>query len=98
MPAREPSEALLDFDERLATSSTLPSRLYTEARYLEIEKEKVFARSWQLVGREDLIASPGRFFTAEVAGEPLLVARGGDSRVRALSNVCRHRAGPVAAG
>jgi choline monooxygenase len=58
----------------------------------------VFGRTWQLVGREDQVALPGRFFTAEVAGEPLLIARGGDSRLRALSNVCRHRAGPVAAG
>ncbi len=86
------------FDERLASASTLPSWCYIEARVLEAEEERVFGRTWQLVGREDQVSSPGMFFTAEVAGEPLLVARGGDSRVRALSNVCRHRAGPVAAG
>ena len=40
---------------------------------------------------------PGSFFTARVADEEILVARGGGT-LRALSNVCRHRAGPVAAG
>ncbi|HUP46195.1 MAG TPA: SRPBCC family protein, partial [Thermoanaerobaculia bacterium] len=40
----------------------------------------------------------GQFFTAVVANEPLLVIRGGDGMLRALSNVCRHRAGPVAKG
>jgi phenylpropionate dioxygenase-like ring-hydroxylating dioxygenase large terminal subunit len=86
------------FEERLAAAETLPSRFYTEARFLDLERERVFGRAWQLVGREDRVASPGRYFTAEVAGEPVLVARGADSRLRALSNVCRHRAGPVAAG
>jgi len=86
------------FDERLAWAETLPSRVYTDAGFLEVEREKIFGRTWQLVGREDQVSSAGRFFTADVAGEPILVARGADSRVRALSNVCRHRAGPVASG
>ena len=86
------------FDERLASAETLPSRCYTDARFLDLERERVFGRTWQLVGRKDQVSSAGRYFTAEIAGEPLLIVRGSDSRVRALSNVCRHRAGPVAAG
>ena len=86
------------FEERLAAAETIPARLYNDPGVAEIERERVFARTWQLVGREDQVSSPGRFFTAEVAGEPLLVVRGADDRLRALSNVCRHRAGPVAAG
>jgi len=86
------------FDERVASAATLPSWCYTDCAVGEAEKEKVFARTWQYVGREDRLASAGGFFTAEVAGEPLLIVRAADSRVRALSNVCRHRAGPVAAG
>ena len=97
MPS-DATEPGFDFDPRLASAETLPSRCYTEGRFLEIELEKVFGRTWQLIGREDQVAFPGMFFTTEVAGEPLLVTRGGDSRVRAFSNVCRHRAGPVAAG
>jgi choline monooxygenase len=86
------------FEERLAAAETVPSRVYTDPQVLEIERIKIFGRTWQLVGRGDQVSSPGRYFTAEVAGEPLLIARGSDARLRALSNVCRHRAGPVAAG
>jgi phenylpropionate dioxygenase-like ring-hydroxylating dioxygenase large terminal subunit len=85
-------------DERLSHAATIPSGCYTDPAILGSERDRIFARTWQLVGREDQVASAGSYFTAEVAGEPVLVVRGTDGRVRALSNVCRHRAGPVAAG
>jgi len=86
------------FEERLARAATLPSSWYTDAEILELEKEKVFGRAWQLVGRTEQVARPGDYFTALIADEPILVARGEDEKLRAFSNVCRHRAGPVAAG
>src|SRR5262245_44000073 len=86
------------FEDRLAAAATIPARLYTDPKIARIERERIFARTWQLVGHEDQVSAPGRFFTAEVAGEPLLIVRGADARLRALSNVCRHRAGPIAAG
>lgn len=91
-------EPVFDLDERLARASTLPSRCYTDPVFLDCERERVFGRTWQLAGRRSRVASPGQFFTAEIAGEPILVVCGEDGRPRALSNVCRHRAGPVAAG
>jgi choline monooxygenase len=86
------------FDERLAFASTPPSRWYTDPAFLARERDRVFARTWQLVGRAEQVAEPGDYFTAIVAGEPLVVARGADDALRAFSNVCRHRAGPVASG
>jgi len=85
-------------DERLSHAATIPSSCYTDPASLPVERDTIFARTWQLVGREEQVAAPGSYFTAEVAGEPLLVVKGADGRVRALSNVCRHRAGPVARG
>jgi choline monooxygenase len=86
------------FDVRLAHASTPPSHWYFDPRLLAAEQERVFARTWQLAGREEQVASPGDYFTATVGGEPIIVVRGADDRLRALSNVCRHRAGPVASG
>lgn len=83
-------------DERLEFAQTLPADWYTDAKILEQEKGKIFARTWQLVGRAEQVAAPGDYFTATVADEPLIVARGADGNLRAFSNVCRHRAGPVA--
>jgi len=88
----------IQIDERLSRAATIPSWCYTDLSTLAVERERIFARTWQLVGREDQVASAGSYFAAEVAGEPLLVVRGNDGRLRVLSNVCRHRAGPVARG
>ncbi len=86
------------FERRLEYASTLPSEWYMEPALLEQEKERVFSRTWQLVGRAEQVAAPGDYFTASIGHEPVLVARGADERLRAFSNVCRHRAGPVASG
>jgi len=86
------------FEPRLSRASTLPSHWYFAAELLELEKRKVFGSTWQLAGRADQVTRPGDYFTVSIAGESIIVARGQDERLRAFSNVCRHRAGPVAAG
>ncbi|HEV7922688.1 MAG TPA: SRPBCC family protein [Thermoanaerobaculia bacterium] len=85
-------------DPRLAYASTIPSRYYIDPDVLADENRAIFGRTWQLVGHLDKVREPGQFFTATVAEEPLLIVRGQDGELRALSNVCRHRAGPVAKG
>jgi choline monooxygenase len=84
------------FEERLSQATTPPSTWYTDPDVLALEQQKVFGNSWQLVGRLDQVSRPGDYFTAAIANEPIVVARGLDEKLRALSNVCRHRAGPVA--
>ncbi len=87
----------LSFEADIARAATLPSRWYTEAEPLRLEKETVFARSWQLAGALAQVAKPGDYFTCEVGGEPIVVVRTPDA-VKAFYNVCRHRGGPVAQG
>jgi len=82
----------------IAKAWTLPSRLYTDASVLAIEKEKIFAHTWQVVGHASQVAKPGDYFTTELVGEPLLFVRGLDGKLRGFYNVCRHRAGPPAEG
>lgn len=71
--------------------SMLPAGCYTEPAFFEFERREVFARSWICVGREEEIPEPGDVLPAEVAGEPMIVVRGEDGRIRALSAVCQHR-------
>ncbi len=92
------SADVYQFDERLTHATTPPAAWYTDARVLAAEQACVFARTWQLVGRAEQVAQAGQYFTALVAAEPIIVARGADEHLRAFSNVCRHRAGPVAEG
>src|SRR5260370_16959844 len=77
-----PEESLrLDVNEQIECAHTLASRFYVDPAILEIEKEKIFRRTWQLVGTlsqpcgemngaERTIADPETFFTADVAGGP----------------------------
>jgi choline monooxygenase len=99
----------LDINEQIECAYTLASRFYTDPTVLDIEKEKIFRRTWQLVGTtmqpcgetsgvKKTIADPETYFTAEIAGEPILVIRDKQGTLRAFSNVCRHRAGPIALG
>src|SRR5262252_5713199 len=104
----------LDVNEQIECAHTLASRFYIDPHILETEREKIFRRTWQLVGTLDqvcgevpagggkaekrTIADPESFFTADVAGEPVLIVRDKPGTLRAFSNVCRHRAGPIALG
>jgi len=85
-------------DAAVERAWTLPAALYTDASGLTAEKKKIFSRTWQVIGHAHQVANPGDYFTFELIGEPLLVVRGADAKLRAFYNVCRHRAGPPAEG
>src|SRR5204862_6169528 len=96
--SRPMSSADFRFEPDLSLARTLPSSWYVDPQRLEVERERVFGRSWQLVGHTEQARLPGDYFTCQVAGEPLVVTRAEDGALHAFSNVCRHRAGPVARG
>jgi choline monooxygenase len=109
IPAMTTKPLRLDVNEQIECAHTLASRFYTDPAILQVEKTKIFDKTWQLVGTLDqpcgelngakrTIADPETYFTAEVAGEPILVVRDKQGTLRAFSNVCRHRAGPIALG
>src|SRR4051812_37967007 len=93
MPSRLPA-----FEKDLASAATLPAFAYTDATILAAEKERIFRRCWEPVGNAVDVEQPGSFFTAEVAGAPVVVTRDAGGVLRGFYNVCRHRAGPVAVG
>src|SRR5688572_32814212 len=83
------------FNPDLSTAETLPSWYYLDPGVLHDENRKVFGRTWQLVGHVDQIPEPGSYFPTVIAEEPVLITRDREGTVHAMSNVCRHRAGPV---
>jgi len=106
MPAEQ---SPLDVNPQLECAETLASRFYTDPAILALERGHIFLRTWQLVGTlnqpcgeangaKRTITDPETYFTADIAGEPIVVVRDKDGTLRAFSNVCRHRAGPIAQG
>lgn len=77
---------------------SLPGFFYTNPEFFEYECDHLLRREWHCLGRMDEIPNAGDFFTVQLFGEPLLVVRGDDGAIRALSNVCRHRGMPLAEG
>jgi choline monooxygenase len=74
---------------------TIPSPWYFDPQLGELEQQSVFGKTWQVAGRVDQVRKNGDFFTTDVAGEPIVVARGEDGILRAFYNVCRHHAAAV---
>src|SRR5215472_4107643 len=92
----------LDMHEQIECAQTLASRFYIDPAILEIEKRRIFQRTWQLFGTlhqscgelngtKRTISDPESYFTGDVAGEPVIVVRDKKCELRAFSNVCRHR-------
>lgn len=80
-----------EIDVDISRASTLPSLFYTDSKYFELSRERIFERTWQFVCCDNDVRSlkpltllPG------FLDEEIVISRSGES-VRCLSNVCTHR-------
>ena len=74
-----------------ALSPALEPRYYRDPELAELEEERIFARSWQLVTHVARLPNPGDYVTGKAGSQPVLVLRDQDGQLRAFRNVCRHR-------
>jgi phenylpropionate dioxygenase-like ring-hydroxylating dioxygenase large terminal subunit/AcrR family transcriptional regulator len=74
---------------------TLPTWVYHDPEFYELEKRSIFQRSWLLAGHASQAPDPGDYISLEAAAERALIIRGRDQKLRAFYNVCRHRASRV---
>ncbi len=77
-------------------SDTIPSSWYTDPAFHQVDRDAVFAQSWQNVGSADQVREAGQFIIGTVADNPVIVVRGEEGELRAFYNVCKHRGGPLA--
>ena len=68
----------------------LAARYYTDGEVFAAEMDRVFARSWVMVGHVSEVAEPGMVITARVGDESVLVVNDA-GQLRAMFNVCQHR-------
>ncbi len=84
-----------DIDPDIRVAQTLPARVYSDPAAFALQRERVFARTWQYAGQDELVNVAGQVFPFTLLpgtlDEPLLLTRDGDDRLHCLSNVCTHR-------
>ncbi|MEO6655348.1 MAG: aromatic ring-hydroxylating dioxygenase subunit alpha [Pyrinomonadaceae bacterium] len=83
--------SIFEIDPDIKKAKTLASDFYTDAEYFEVSKEKIFARTWQFLGKADEIETlkPATILPGFL-DEPVLVVKT-DESLTCVSNVCTHR-------
>jgi phenylpropionate dioxygenase-like ring-hydroxylating dioxygenase large terminal subunit len=77
---------------------SLPGWLYHDPEFFEAEKAAFLRAAPQVVCHSSDVPRPGDWRSLEYLGESVIVIRGDDGVVRALSNVCRHRGSRIVDG
>ncbi|GBG33310.1 Choline monooxygenase, chloroplastic [Hondaea fermentalgiana] len=70
---------------------TLSPETYESEEFYEVEKERVWGKSWVCIGLADQIRQAGDTITAELAGQPIFAVRDKSGKLNGFRNVCRHR-------
>lgn len=82
-------------DPEIELARTPDGSFYTSEEVFQLQKERIFASSWQWIGvhnavREQESAFPFDFLDG-LLSVPLVLTKGSDGLIRLLSNVCTHR-------
>jgi choline monooxygenase len=85
-------------DVQAPLAEALEPRLYLDPDLIEVEQERIFERTWQLIGHVSGLPGPGSYITGFAGSQPVLVVRDEANHLRAYRNVCRHRGSCLLSG
>ncbi len=84
-----------DIDPDISQAKTISTNFYLDPYYFKESKEKIFARTWHLVGDADQVKDSGWVtpvnLLEDFLNEPLLLSNDKEGHLHCLSNVCTHR-------
>lgn len=96
------SERPFEIDADIRFAATLPARVYSDPALFDQQRDRVFSRTWQYAGHDDLVRVAGKVFPFTLLpgalDEPLVLTRDADDGLHSLSNVCTHRGTLVVEG
>jgi len=75
----------------LETARSLPFSAYTDPAILASETNTIFSKEWVFVCMEGELKKAGDYYATTLANEPIVILRDDNQKLRALSNICRHR-------
>jgi phenylpropionate dioxygenase-like ring-hydroxylating dioxygenase large terminal subunit len=65
--------------------------VYTSPELFDLEMERLWRSAWVFIGHDSQVPNAGDFRTVNIAGQPLLMLRGGDGIIRVMRNRCAHK-------
>ena len=69
----------------------IPAHIYNDKEIFELEKERVFGRSWLFVAHESEVPEAGDYVVRRVLEDSFIISRDEHGEIRALFNMCLHR-------
>ncbi len=82
-------------DKDINKAETLPSKFYMDESIFDLVKRKIFSKSWQWIGHENLVKQPNSIYPISLMNnfldEPILLTKDNNGIISCLSNVCTHR-------
>ncbi|WP_344450394.1 aromatic ring-hydroxylating dioxygenase subunit alpha [Actinocorallia aurantiaca] len=76
----------------------IPTDRYTSREIQENERDLIWMRVWQVVGRVDELPEVGDWKEYRLFDQSYMIVRGKDREIRGFVNACRHRGNPLCAG
>ncbi|SMD32407.1 choline monooxygenase [Reichenbachiella faecimaris] len=87
-------------DPDITKAETLPASFYKDSSVFDLLREKVFLKTWQFVGDEQLVPLTEDVFPSVLLDnyltEPILLTRDRSNQIRCMTNVCTHRGNLIA--
>ena len=72
-------------------SMTIPTDRYTSREYALQERNAIWKRVWQIVGRAEDLPMRGDWKKYDIQDQSFVIVRGKDAKLRGFVNACRHR-------
>ncbi len=91
MDSRPAPEGMKQLGNYLPPDKKVPLSRYYDPAFAELEKEKLWKKSWQYVCREEDIAKVGDQYRYDVGTLSWFIVRSAPSEIRAFYNSCLHR-------
>lgn len=69
----------------------VPAEIYADPEVFELERERVFGRSWCFLAHESEISQPGDYVVRNILDDSFIVVRDESGQIQVLFNMCLHR-------
>ncbi len=69
----------------------LDPRIFSDEKIYQEELEKIFGRTWLMIGHESLVPEVNDFFHTYMGEDSVILTRDSNRKLHAFLNMCRHR-------